>query len=103
MLLEILLMIFLRPVEFRGRPDFRHNLFAEPPRILKPLLGSLRCRLLLRIMEEDDRPVLCAHVRALAVQCRRIVDIPKHVQKLIIRNLGWVVLHLHHFSVPGFP
>src|SRR5215469_5089221 len=52
-------------------------------------------------MIENCRTVLCSPVRPLAVQLRGIVILPKHLEQILIGNLGRVVLNLDRFGVSG--
>src|SRR5881398_1349112 len=70
-LLEVLLVVVL------GLPERRRVLDRRRHRTGEPLLDACARRLcggaLLRVVNEDDRPVLGADVRPLAVDLRRVV------------------------------
>ncbi len=50
-------------------------------------------------MEEDHASVLRSDIGALAINLSRVMRVPKNVQKLIVPDLGWVVLYLDDFGV----
>src|SRR2546430_15990278 len=52
-------------------------------------------------MVENRRAVLRAHVAALTVQCRRIVNREEHVQQLVERYDGGIEADLHDLGVTG--
>ena len=52
-------------------------------------------------MEEDGRAVLCAPVRALAVEGGGVVESEEGVQKLLEADLRGVEVHLDHLGVAG--
>src|SRR5262249_11124945 len=49
----------------------------------------------------DDRAVLVPEIRALAIQRRRVVHVPKGVEQFRIGHLGGVVCDLHRLGVAG--
>jgi hypothetical protein len=55
------------------------------------------------VVVEDGRPVLRAHVRALAVQGRRVVDREEHRQEILERHAVGIVLHLNNLGMAGVP
>ena len=77
----------------------RHD--RVPEALLRPLdrLAG-RLGLLVRV-GEDHRPVLIAHVGALAVQLRRVMDREVLRDQLLERHLARVELDLRHLGVPG--
>src|ERR1700674_1461999 len=52
-------------------------------------------------MVKDDRTILRAHVRALAVRGRGIMVRPKNIKQLLVANECWIELDLHHFGMAG--
>ena len=54
-------------------------------------------------MEEDGRPVLGTHIRSLSVERGRVVDLPKHVEQVLVGNLRLIIARLDHFSVSRQP
>src|SRR6266487_5602347 len=99
--LEVLLVIILCLPELRGRRDLGDDLprvFARP---LKLLLRSSRGGLFVRVAKEDHRSILRANVGTLAIERGRIVNLPEHIEQLIIRHLRRVVGHFNALSVSG--
>jgi hypothetical protein len=52
-------------------------------------------------MEKDRRAILCAPVRALAVQLRGIVIFPENLEQIFVANLGGIELDFHSLGVTG--
>src|SRR6202008_2238989 len=52
------------------------------------------------VVEKNLRPVLCANVRTLAIQRRRIVALPENSQQLLVSHLRWVVVDFHCLRMP---
>src|SRR6266851_8712743 len=53
-------------------------------------------------MKENRRAVLCAEVRPLAVQLRRVMSLPEDVEQLFVTHFCRIERHLHHFRMPRF-
>src|SRR3954451_13133917 len=70
---QVLLVVFLRPVERSGPGDLGDDRPAELAAGIESLPGGRGGGLLLLVVEEDGRSVLRADVRPLAVQGRRVV------------------------------
>src|SRR5437867_10759285 len=100
-LFQVALVVLLRAIE-RGRGrDLGDDRPLEAPGLLEARLRGARRRLLLPGVEEDRRAVLLADVGALAVQLRRVVVLPEHVEELLVGDACRVVLHLHALGVAG--
>src|SRR2546430_13324258 len=52
-------------------------------------------------MNEDRRAVLGTEVGPLTIQLSRIVVLPENFQQLVVRQLGWIVVHFHSLGVSG--
>src|ERR1700730_5546670 len=50
-------------------------------------------------MVEDDRTILRADVRTLAVQRGGIVVRPENIEELLVAHERWIELDLHHFGM----
>src|SRR3954470_13435295 len=98
-LLEVLLVILFGPVELSDGPYLRDYWIPEPGLCL--LLRGACGDLLLGGVEEDHGTVLSTDIRPLAIGCRRIVILPEHLHKLLIGDLGRIVLDLDHLGMPG--
>src|SRR2546421_1706134 len=98
---EVVAMVLLRRVERPERLELGHNRIV--PHLAGPKLGhdALRRRLLLGRMVENRRAVLRAHVAALTVQRRRVVNREEHVQQLVERHDGGIEADLHDLGVTG--
>src|SRR6266511_1414449 len=83
-LLQVALVVLLRPKERRGRKDLRDDRALVFPAFLEVGLRLGCCGLLRRRMEEDRGAVLLAHVRPLEVQRRRVVVLPEDVPTLLV-------------------
>src|SRR5258708_23774931 len=53
-------------------------------------------------MKENRRAVLCAEVRPLAVQLRRVMSLPENAEQLFVTHFCRIERHLHHFRMPRF-
>lgn len=62
--------------------------------------GFLGSRLLLRAVEEDDRAILGAVVRALPVELGRVMVLEKDVQQRFERHFIGVKLHFDYLGMP---
>src|SRR5690348_15861836 len=81
-LVEIPLVVFLGAPELGVRNDLGDDLAIE---VLLRLIPRLDRRLLLLgVVVEDGRAVLESHVWALAVERRRVVDVPELVEQLLV-------------------
>ena len=87
-LLDVLLVILLGAPEGRGGSDLGHDRATEPAAGLELLLHRGGGRLLGLVVIEDGRAVLGADVRPLAIQRRRIVELPEDLQQLLVADLG---------------
>lgn len=67
--------------------------------VLEPFLRSQRCRLLLRRMIENRRPILVLRTRSLWMRHRWIVHFPEQVQERLVGHLVRIVFKPHRFSV----
>src|SRR5690606_15176246 len=64
------------------------------------LLFIVLCKLpLLVVVIEDHRPVLRAHVIALAVERRRVMGVPEYLEQFIVSDHGRIVGDLNNFRV----
>src|SRR5947209_6473549 len=77
-LLQILLMVILRREKRHGGDDLRGDGLRITVGVFQRLFGSLSFFGLFRRMEEDGGAILRAPVRALPVQLRGIVVLPKN-------------------------
>src|SRR5688572_2455723 len=70
---------------------------------MRLLLGlrPQRRLLLVAVVEEDGRAVLVSDVPSLAVQLRRVVLAPEHLQQVVVRELLVVVRDLDDLRVAG--
>src|SRR5438045_3116338 len=99
-LLQIFLVILLRPPErSRGR-DLRRHRPPQFPARLQRRLRLLRRRFLLRRMKENRRPVLRPIVRPLPIHLRRIMHLPERIQQFLVADLLRIESHPHHLGVP---
>src|SRR6266540_285125 len=98
-LLEVLLVVVLRLVERLRWLDLRDDR-SSPARLLVRLRTE-GCLPLLVVVDEDDGAVVVADVPTLAVQLRRIVLAPEHVEQLLVRHPPGVVGHLDDLGVSG--
>ena len=92
-------MVVLRLEEGLRGLDQRHDR-RLPVRLLLRLAARGGLALIL-VVEEDHRAVLVADVPTLAVELRRIVLAPEHVEQLLVRDLVRVVRHLYDLGVTG--
>src|SRR5687767_86506 len=99
--LEILLVVILRFVERGGRRDLRDNWTSMRAASVTLLLRRFGRGSLLIIVIENCRPVLLSDVRALPIECRRIVILPENGQEIVVGQSRGIVLDLDHFSVAG--
>jgi hypothetical protein len=95
-------MIFLRAPEFWGRFDLRHDWAFEFAALIELCFRRLGRRFLLGRMIKNDRAILRANIRALAIDRRWVVIRPENVEQLIIAHLRRVEFHLHDFRVSRF-
>lgn len=98
---EVFLVIVLSRVERVNGRNFGHN------RVI-PELGSgdvgdfvLGDSFLLRRVIEDGRAVLCAHVIALAIERRRVMDGEEHVEQIGKAHDLWIERDLDDLRVAG--
>src|SRR3954462_8025551 len=96
-LLEVLLVILLGPVELSDGLYLRDYWIPEPGLCL--LLRGAYGGLLLGGVEEDHGTVLRTDIQPLAIGSRRIMVLPEHLQKLLIGDLGRIVLDLDDLGV----
>src|SRR5262249_53816412 len=98
-LFQVLLVVVLGPVESRGRLDRGDDRAAVLSALFESVFRFSRGSLLLGRVKEDDRTVLLADVGALAVPRRGIVVLPEDLEKLLVRDLRGVVVHLDRLGV----
>ena len=98
-LFQVLLVIFFGAIKLRGWLDLRYNRRAKMAARVPAFFGAARNFFLLRVLEENCRAVLSADVRALAIQCRRVMALPEHIEQFVVGNLRRVERHLHDFGV----
>src|SRR3977135_2881006 len=97
MLLEIALLVVLSRPEMRCGYDLGDDRLVEEPLCL--FFGLSGCLLLLRVVEEDHRPVLMTMVGSLPVEGRGIVHVPESVEQLVVCELGGVICDFDRLSV----
>src|SRR5256885_1203146 len=95
-------MIIFGGVEFCKWGDLCHYRLVVCSALIELVLIIICFFFLVIIMVKDRAAVLCAHVSALAVEARRIVNLKKYLQQLIIRDLFRLVHHLYTFSMACF-
>src|SRR5229473_3589854 len=100
-LLEIPLVIFLGAIERGRRGDLGDDGPAKASGGLRLFFRFARGRFLFGRMEENRRAVLRAGIGPLAVELRRVVDLPENSQKLFVTQLCRVKRHLYNFGVTG--
>src|SRR2546425_6824418 len=100
-LLEIPLVIFLGAIERGRRGDLGDDGPAKASGGLRLFFGFARDGFLFGRMEENRRAILRAEIGPLAVELRRVVDLPENLQKLFVTQLCRVKRHLHDFGVTG--
>ena len=83
MLFVIVLVVFFCPVKFRCRHNHGHN-FTKPEYTgsLHSLFGFSCYFSLFWVVVKDHGAVICANIRALAVQLCRVMDRPENSKKL---------------------
>ncbi len=99
--IKVVLMVLFGRVKVLERGDFRHDGPRKDLRgveLLLVLFGGLS--LLIGVIK-DGRAVLRAHIVALLIERRGIVSLPEHFQKVLKRNLGWIVSDLNDFRMAG--
>src|SRR5215471_19709483 len=101
-LLQILLVIVLRPIELRGGNDLGGDGPPVTAALFEGLFRGDRGRLLSGTVKKDRGAVLSSDVRSLAVELRRVVLVPKDVEQLLVAHPGRVVFDLNRFRVAGF-
>jgi hypothetical protein len=101
-LLDVALMIILRRPKLRGRLYLGNDRRTMDPAAFQCCLRGTCCSFLVGVVGKYDRTVLAAlFVWALIVQGGRIVQLPKDVQQLVVRNPRRVVAHFDHLYMPG--
>ncbi len=99
--LEILLMVFLSPVEMVGREDRGH----DGPYIIAAFVSfiffSQGLGLLFGRVVENHATVLRARIRALSVDGGGVVILKKYVQQLLIANLLWIKRNAYRLGMAG--
>lgn len=96
---QILLMVFLGREERRCGGYFRND---RPIEALLPCKEGSRGSLSLLLgMIENGGPVLTSHVRPLAIERGRIMDLPKNLEQAFVGNDSRVEVYLHGFCVAG--
>src|SRR5438034_1818697 len=101
-LLQIFLVILFGAVELSCGGDFRRKGPPEFAAGFQSVASLLRNRFLLRRVKENRGAVLSAEIRTLPVHLRGIVDLPKHIQELLVTYLCRVKRHLHYLGMAGF-
>ncbi len=98
---EIILVIVFR------RPESRRWQYGGDDGVRPDMGGAqlgdqrLRDGGLFRIVREDDRAVLCAHIVALAIERGRVVDGEKRVEQGAVVDDRRIEMHLYDFRMPG--
>src|ERR671913_1928945 len=97
---EVILVVVLCDVELVERLHLGHDRLA--PDTLGLQIGDhpFRDAPLLIVVVEDHRPVLRPHVRALAVQSRRIMDGEVDLENIFVRDNRGIERNLHDLGVP---
>src|ERR671911_78061 len=97
---EVILVVVLGDVEFVERLHLGHDRVA--PDTLGLQIGDhpFRDAPLLIVVVEDHRPVLRPHVRALAVQSRRIMNGEVDLENIFVRDNRGIERNLHDLGVP---
>src|SRR5450759_3334470 len=98
-LLQITLVVILGGIKRGSLGDLGDDRTAESTARLETRLRLLGRALMLGRVVENGGAVLGAHVGILAVECRRVVILPEHVEKLVVAHFGRIVFHLHHLGV----
>jgi hypothetical protein len=93
--------MLLGAVELRGGRDLRDDRAREFAGFAELAFRLLGGNPLVLIGIKNYRPVLSADVRALAVERRRVMNLPKDFQQLLVRYARWVVLNLDNLGVSG--
>jgi hypothetical protein len=93
--------MLLGAVELRGGCDLGDDRAREFAGLIEPPFRFLGGDPLVVIGIKNYRPVLSADVGALAVERRRVMNLPKDFQQLLVRYPRWIVLDLHDFGVSG--
>ena len=95
----VVLMVAFRFIKFSGLFDGSDDLAAiEGIEFFDHFLSDLALTLIER---EDDRAVLCAHIRTLAIELGGVVDGKKDAKQLFVADDIWIILYLDHFSTFG--
>ena len=96
---KVALVMLLGPVERRRGCNLGNDGTAISSGSIHRSFGLGGSRFLFGAVEEDDRPILRSHVGALAVQCRRIVRLPKRIEQLFVADSIRVELDFHDFGM----
>src|SRR5436190_10305925 len=99
--LQVVLMFWFGFPEFTGRRHLGDHRGGTPPRCVDIGDGVARDALLLVIEIEDRRAVAGADVVALAVLCRRVMDLEKEFEQGAVVSFGGVVGDLDRLGVTG--
>src|SRR5664279_1160005 len=96
---EILLVVFLRRIEFRGGSNLRRNRPIELARLIPSRLHALGSLLLCFASVENCGTILCTDVVVLPVQRRGIVHAKEIVQQRLVTEPGGIEHHLNRFRM----
>src|ERR1035437_8493816 len=101
-LFQVALVVFFGAPEGLGGLHFRHNSLGFETAFGGKLrdFGARLCFLFWRV-KEDCRAVLCAPVRALAVEGGGVVEGKERVQQLFVSALCGVKVQFDHLRVAG--
>src|ERR1035438_4842956 len=96
---EILLVVFLRRIEFRGGSNLRRNRPIELARLSPSRLHALGSLFLCFAGVENCGTILCTGVVVLPVQRRGIVHAEKIIQQRLVTEPGGIEHHLNRFRM----
>src|SRR3954463_10417307 len=94
-------MILFAAIKLRRRLDESDDRILEAAALSETRLGSFGRRFLLGRMVENHGPILVADVRALAIQCGRVVIRPKDVEELLVTDDTGIVFDFDYLGVTG--
>src|SRR5918993_3872717 len=97
---EVVLVVALGDVELLERLHLGHDGVAPDTLGLQVGDHPSRDAPLLIAVVEDHRPVLRPHVRALAVQSRRVMDREVDLENIFVRDNRGIERNLHDLGVP---
>ena len=101
MLDRVVLMIFLRPVEWSGELHLCNNRAEIFPCLLQFGDRLLSDGFLHGVHEKNSRSIVVANIKPLTIDRRRIVNLEEQLEQPRIRQDGWIKLHFDDLGVTG--